>query len=190
MSIILRKFNLNTEGKYSITKPYESEQITKHMIKFINNEIRFENCVITDATACMGGDLINFSKKAKYVNGVENNKENFDLLVENCKTFECNNINLINEDYLNIYNKLTQDIIYIDPRWGGPDYKLMKNIHLYVGNVLLCDIINTIRAEGIAKYIFTKIPRNACLDNIAFDESHVIYNRSKTISFVLLCIKI
>ncbi len=189
MSIILRKFKLNQEGKFSITRPYESEQIIKYITKFISNELLLENCVVTDATACVGGDLVNFSKKVKYVNGVEINLENFSLLVDNCKTFECNNTSLIHDDYLNVYNTLIQDIVYIDPPWGGPDYKLIDSIRLYIGNVQLCDLINTIRAECITKYIFVKVPMNACLDNILYDVSYNIYNRSRNTSFILICIK-
>jgi predicted RNA methylase len=190
MSLILRKFKLNEEGRFSITRPYESEQITKHIIKFINNEIDFENCVLTDATACVGGDLVNFSNRVRHVNGVEINPENFSLLVENCSTFDCKNVTLMNADYLTIYNKIKQDIIYIDPVWGGVEYKLKNSIQLYVGDVALCDLVNTIRAEGISKYIFVKVPTNICLDKLVYDNIHIIYNRSKLPSFKLVCISV
>ncbi len=188
MSIILRKFKLNLEGKFSITRPYESEQIIKYIAKFVSNELLLENCVVTDATACVGGDLVNFSKKVKHVNGVEINIDNYNLLAENCKTFECDNVTLIHNDYLNVYNTLNQDIIYIDPPWMGPDYKLKKSVNLFVGNVELCDLVNTIKSEGLAKFLFIKVPLNVCLDNLGHDEICTVYNRSRSPSFMLICI--
>jgi adenine-specific DNA methylase len=196
-TILLKNFKLSKEGKFSITKPCESEQITRYMSKFIDEceedsvcGTKLENCTITDATACVGGDLINFSRKLKKVNGVEISNENFEVLEENCKIFCCKNVKLYNEDYLKMYSRLTQDIIYIDPKWGGPDYKALENIKLYVGAMDLGELINRITKKKLAKFIFVKVPLNAYLVGIDYGIAYTVYNRSKNPSFRLICLKV
>lgn len=180
------KFKLNKEGKFSITKPFESNQIIKYMKKVVGD---LSDKTITDATSCMGGDLINFSKVAKMVNGVEINKENFDLLCENCTIFDCKNIKLYNKDYLSIYKMLHQDILYIDPQWGGPDYKEKDEIILCLGSYKLEDLLDKLIEEKITKYIFVKVPLNVLLPEKFYENSQTIFNRNKKPSFILLCIR-
>jgi len=188
MEINLKHFKLNEEGGFSITRPYESKQIIYFIENFINRETSISDKIITDATACMGGDLIQFSRNFKMVNGVEIDSENFGLLIENCKIFDCQNVNLFCQDYLTIYDKLKQDIIYMDPKWGGPDYKSKETISLKMNDLELWELINLIKEKKLAKYIFIKAPINVCLDNIEYDSIHIIYNKSKIVSFKLICI--
>lgn len=180
------KFKLNKEGKFSITKPFESNQIIQYMKTFIEN---LSDVIITDATSCMGGDLISFSRVVKNVNGVEINKENFDLLCENCKIFNCKNVKLYNEDYLSVYKKLYQDVLYIDPQWGGPNYKEKNEIFLFLGKYKLEDFLDKLIDEKITKYIFVKIPLNASLPKKFYKNFQIIFNRNKKPSFIILCIK-
>jgi hypothetical protein len=180
------KFKLNREGKFSITKPFESNQIIMCIKKIVGD---LNNIIITDATSCMGGDLINFSKVAKMVNGVEINKENFILLRENCATFNCKNIKLYNEDYLNVYKTLNQDIIYIDPQWGGPEYKEKNGVVLYLGKYKLEYLLDKFIEEKITDYIFVKVPLNVSLPEKFYENSQTIFNKNKKPSFILLCIR-
>jgi tRNA/tmRNA/rRNA uracil-C5-methylase (TrmA/RlmC/RlmD family) len=184
--INLKDFQINKEGSFSMTKPFESNQI----IKIIKNEIKEElkKLVITDATACIGGDLVNFSKYFMNVIGVEIEQENFKLLIKNCKKFECKNVILFNQDYLEIYDKLKQDIIYIDPPWGGVEYKTKKEINLKLGNVQISQLINEIIKNKLAKNIFIKVPLNVSLENINYNKIETIYHRNGTESFKILII--
>ena len=96
----MKDFKLNEEGSFSITRPFESSQIICFIENFIRvteghtDHVDLSSKILTDATACMGGDLIRFSKYFKMVNGIEILEENFALLVQNCKQFGCNNVNL------------------------------------------------------------------------------------------------
>jgi len=186
MEIILKNFKLNEEGSFSITRPHESNQIIYFMENFINHEIC--NMIITDAMACMGGDLIKFSRYFRIVNGIEIDLNNFKLLVENCKIFNCQNINLFHQDYIEIYDKLKQDIIYLDPPWTGPGYKNKEIVVLKIGNLELWQLINLIKEKNLAKYVFIKAPSNVCLDKLEYDSIHIIFNKSKKPSFKLICI--
>ena len=200
MEIVLKNFKLNSEGTFSITRPHESQQISHFIENFIRVNEDDNVCdqdrsglsdkIITDATACMGGDLVKFSKRAKYVNGVEIDPENFKLLLENCKIFNCQNINLFCQDYLEIYDKLRQDVIYLDPEWGGPGYKTKEFVILKLGDIEIYELIRLIKEKNLAKYIFVKAPLNVCMDNLEYDSIHMIFNKSKIPSFKLICIRV
>ena len=180
-------YKLNDEGSFSITRPYESSQIINIMENLIGN---LNNKIITDATSCMGGDLINFCNVYKHVNGIEIDENNFECLVENCKRFNCLNVNLFCQDYLEIFNKLKQDVIYIDPPWGGINYKSKNNVKLKINNIDLNIIINNIITNNITKYIFIKVPNNALLDDMKFSYIIPIFNKNKSVSFKLIIIQL
>ena len=178
-------FKVNKEGSFSITRPYESYQIVEIMQECVGT---LKDLIITDSTACMGGDTISFSKVCRFVNSVEIDKDNFKCLLENCKRFNCQNVNPFCDDYLNICDSLFQDIIYMDPPWGGIDYKTKKEVKLKLGNIELKTILGDIRKNKLAKYVFVKIPLNMCLDFIRYDDIRVIYNKGKSETFKLLII--
>lgn len=190
--IAIKNFKLNAEGAFSITKPHESLQIIKIIENFIRvyekTDYVLNKKIITDATACMGGDLVRFSKHFRMVNGVEILEENFLLLQQNCCDFNCQNVNIYFQDYIEICELLKQDIIYIDPPWGGTDYKSKEMIHLKMGNMELWELLKLITNKKLSKYIFIKVPSNVCMDNINYDAIHIVQNRSKMQSFKLICI--
>ena len=81
-------------------------QLIESFIEFYDGEksisASLSTKIITDATACMGGDLIRFSKHFRMVNGIEILEDNFALLIQNCKQFGCQNVNLFCQNYLDI----------------------------------------------------------------------------------------
>lgn len=186
--ILLKDFKVNEEGRFSITRPYESLQIINIIESFLYERDQKDLSILTltDATACMGGDLIRFSKHFKFVNGIEIHKENYQLLVENCKKYECNNVKLYNADYLSVYDNLHQDVIYIDPPWGGTEYKNMEQVSLKIGDTDLYILIKLV--NQLTKFLFIKVPLNVCLDNIEYTDIQIVYNRSKIPSFKLIMI--
>jgi 16S rRNA G966 N2-methylase RsmD len=191
--INLKEFKLNEEGSFSITRPYESSQIIYLIGNFINcisGETDLSNKILTDATACMGGDLIRFSRYFRMINGIEILDKNFTLLVQNCKQFNCHNVNLFCQNYLDIFDKLRQDIIYIDPPWTGPGYKNKESIILKLNNIDISDLVHIIKEKHLAKYIFIKAPSNVCLEKLNYDSIHTIYNKSKIASFKLICMSL
>jgi 16S rRNA G966 N2-methylase RsmD len=138
----------------------------------------------------MGGDLINFSKKVKFVNGVEINPENFAILQQNCCSFGCKNVNLFCQDYTAIYDKLKQDIIYIDPPWGGIGYKSKEFVSLKLGGMELYELINLITIKSLAKFVIIKAPLNVCLDQIDYGHITVVYNKSRVPTFKIICVNV
>lgn len=187
--IHLKNFKMNEEGAFSITRPFESRQIVKIM-KEVCKPSKLNSMIITDATACVGGDLVHFSKEFLYVNGVEMNKDNYDCLVENIEHFGCKNVNLFCQNYLDIFRRLKQDIIYMDPPWGGVEYKQKKEIVLKLDDVPVHELIETIKQERLARYIFIKAPMNVWLDESMNKHVRTIYHYNKLESFKLIIIRV
>lgn len=189
----ISKFKTNKEGDYSLTKPYESKQIVDHIRNFIGEctkvYVNLGDMIITDGTACNGGDTINFSRYFRIVNSVEIDIKNFKLLRTNCKIFKCKNVNLYIQDYTEIFNLLHQDIIYLDPPWGGTGYKNMKKVELKLSNFSLYKIIYFIKTNNLCKFIFIKVPLNAHID-FKYDIINIVYNKVKNPCFKLVCIKL
>ncbi len=184
----VKMYKLNEESRYSITHKFQGEQLIKIIKGFTNYNLN--KIIITDGTSGAGGDTVNFCKNFKYVFGVELKRDTFKLLEENCKYFKCKNTVLINKDYSEIYDKLKQDIIYIDPPWGGTDYKNKINIQMKIGNYSLHSFINKIISKKLCKYIFIKAPFNCNLKGMPINKIFTIYNTYGVPSYMIICIKV
>jgi predicted RNA methylase len=167
----LKDFTINRDTVYYITKPHESQQIINVMSAELGP---LENLIITDGTAFVGGDSIRFSQYFKGVNSVEMNKANFDFLVKNIRNFnKTSKIRAYNADYTNIYRYIIQDVIYIDPPWGGPAYKNKKDLHLFLGPYEIGTFIKLLLE--VCPIIFMKSPINLNIDSF----KEFIYNVTK-----------
>ncbi len=159
---------LTTEGKYSITKRKDGEKIISIMKNVIGD---LSGKTITDATACVGGDSINFALNYRYVNSIEVNKENFEALENNVNEYELTNINLYQQDAVSFFN-WTTDVLYVDPPWGGVDYKQHKQMDLNISSKRLDEWIEEILLrKNRPSYIFLKLPHN-----FNFDRFNILSN--------------
>ncbi len=182
------EYKLNDESKYSITRKFQGDQFIKIAKEFIGQNLK--TLTITDGTAGAGGDTVNFSNNFKHVMSVEIKKDTFKLLISNCEHFKCNNVTFINDDYSTVYDKLKQDVIYLDPPWGGPEYKLKKEVKLSVGKYSLKQIIDKIVKDKLCKYIFIKMPYNCNVSSIKINYFYTVYNVHGTLSYIIACIKV
>ena len=136
---IIKKLMIDPVSIYSVT-PFEIADTISQIIKDkMGNDL-----VITDMTACIGGNTISFSKYFKIVNAIEINPKRCDFLKKNLKILKIKNVNIYNDDCFNIIENLSQDIIFIDPPWGGRKYKFRKMVDLYLSKQKLCDICNNL----------------------------------------------
>lgn len=148
-----KKKLLNTNvGKYSITKPYQVKWIKSTIIEYfksIKKNTKYMN--IIDANAGVGGDTISFSKYFSNVYAIEKNNVHFGVLENNINALELNNVNLFHGNFMNIIFKENinnnKNILYMDPPWGGPDYKKHEKVDLEIeldkpNEMFLHDVIN------------------------------------------------
>jgi hypothetical protein len=178
------KILIDEVGKYSISLPEKSKIITNLISKYLNNKI---DIVITDAMACIGGDTLTFAKTFTKVNAIEMDKTRYDYLKHNMNLFNINNINYYNDDYLNIYDKLTQDVIYIDPPWGGPEYKSKKSVKIKLGEKKLEELCDNIIQKKLCKLLVLKLPFNYDLSELKFyDLKMVVLNKILIITIEII----
>jgi predicted RNA methylase len=145
------------EGAYSITRRRDAERIL-NIIRIVVKDLSTKT--ITDATACIGGDTINFALHFKEVHSIELKKENYDILQNNVNVYELTNVNLYHGDCTNLYTWYS-DVLYIDPPWGGRDYKEQKCLELFLTNKRLDVWLEEILLQkSRPSHIILKLPSN------------------------------
>lgn len=162
------KLQISNVGKYSMSRREDSEQILEKILELFPKTKK--DIVITDGTGNMGGDTIRFalSDRIKKVNTFEIDPETFKILENNVKVYGLEKkTELMNEDYCKNWNKVKQDIIFIDAPWGGRKYKKFEMVKLFMGsdcplNHLVKDLIK----EKTAKFIVLKVPFNFAITKL------------------------
>ena len=125
----INKLKITNIGIYSVSKPKDALWITQ---KIIENSDKPRNLTITDATSSVGGNIISFAKKFKYVNAIEMNDIHYQVLINNINVYKLKNVNVIHGDSIIEVPKLKQDIVFIDAPWCGANYKKHKTIKIYM----------------------------------------------------------
>ena len=119
--------------------------------------------VITEMTAGVGGNVLNFAYHFKYVNAIEIDKLRFDYLNINLKLFDIHNVNTYNTDSMKLlidHNDLVQDVVFFDPPWGGKDYKLQSLMKLNFMNEPIETICKKLLSKDRVKIVVLKLPNN------------------------------
>lgn len=162
------KFRSDHTGIFSMTSAKIAEQMTNAIIELFPENYRIS---ITDATASIGGNAISFllNRNIINVNIVEKDKIRFEMLKSNIniqKDKIIGEVNIFNDSYLNISHRFNQDVIFIDPPWGGPDYYKLSTVILYLDNIHLGIICKRLfEKQRKLKYIVIKVPKNFFIDN-------------------------
>lgn len=154
-----KKLEADKEGLYSITNFNEAEQITKLILEYFTDNTKLN---ILDCTGGLGGNTINFSKYFLNVTSLEINLDRCNMLKNNIGTYNLKNIKVLNCDSINfLYTEYNNyDIYFIDPPWGGPNYKKYQNISLKLGNKYLLEIANFLKNICTNKLLVFKLPYN------------------------------
>jgi len=137
------------------TTPAQALQINAIIKEYIPYE-----SVITDATACIGGNTTYFEKDFKVVIAVEKDPDIFKILKAN--TTKSVNYNC---SYNDIMYTIHQDLVFIDPPWGGSNYKTVDNIILFLDKVNVLDIIDNI--YHFTRFVALKVPNNFDTESIS-----------------------
>ena len=148
-----KKLKLDNEALYSVTDQYTADRISRDIQKILPNIQS-----ITDATACVGGNTFSFSKFFKQIQAIELDYTRYQYLLHNMNTLEVNNVTCCHGDLMIECQKTINEIIFIDPPWGGPEYKTKDNIDLFLSDVELSEVCDHIKDS--TKYIALKVPVN------------------------------
>jgi len=138
------------EGLYSLSHKLDADLLSKIL------KDKFNDIKIMDGTASIGGNSISFGKHFSNVISVEINEIRFSMLLENLKNNSLNNLTYCG-DFMNFLD-LDFNLIFLDPPWGGPNYKLKKILTLEMDNISLKEITKTLKSKG--KIVVLKLPYN------------------------------
>jgi len=148
-----KSLKLDDEALYSVTDQYTADRISRDILRVIPTLQ-----TITDATACVGGNTYSFSKYFKNVNAIEVDKIRYQYLFDNMNILDVSNVECYQGDLMLICHRIHNELIFIDPPWGGPDYKNKNSINLYLSEVELSEVCEHIKNS--TKYIALKVPVN------------------------------
>lgn len=164
---------LDEESLYSTTDQLTAEKIASDVSTFIPR-----TSTITDATACIGGSTHAFANIFERVNAIEIDPLRFDYLKHNLSMLKCNsNISCINGDARVECKRMVggQDVIFIDPPWGGPEYKNKGTVSLFLSGTPLADVCRDLASH--TQYIVLKVPVN-------FDETTFLSKTNGVLTLV------
>lgn len=148
---------LDDEAFYSVTDQYTADKISKDIFKNIS-DVR----TITDGTACVGGNTYSFSKYFDKVHAVEVDPIRCSYLQKNLNLLDVQNTDVHLGSIIETCPLLEQDMLFLDPPWGGPNYKSKKKIDLYLSDIELSHVCNILSLH--TKYIALKVPTNFNID--------------------------
>ena len=177
MYIIYMLKYFDTEGKYSFTRPFYAKKVTKVISELSGID---RDSSILDGTCGLSGDTIHFSKFFNTVFSLEKNPERSLLALKNLEYNNITNVHLATGDILSLPDTLHFDVIYIDPPWGGPNYKKKKSVSLEMSGLPMNAVVQNVSKH--CKYLVMKLPKNA--ENL--DKSGFLYKKYKFIKFDIL----
>ena len=151
-------------GWYSATKRSDADRITTIILSEFKHRVGYKpNCVITDGTSGIGGNAISFGRRM-LVNAVEILPLHVEILKEAVdKLYLDDRIKCIQGDFTEIMSTLQQDIIFIDPPWGGPNYKNQDLLEIKLGNLTMDEIVT--KGLKVARMFVLKLPNNFDFEN-------------------------
>lgn len=181
------KLQLSNIGIYSIFYPDHGDELASIIRSYVNNK----KAIITDANSNMGGATIAFAKYFDKVNAVEIVKLHCDILENNIRVYNIKNkVDIHCLDYLDIGDKLEQDVVFFDPPWGGKDYKKQLLMNMYLDSIPINSIIESLVKNNIVavrvpfNYDFKKILK---LSNKSY--IHSFFRPDGRLSFFLIILK-
>lgn len=127
----LDKLRITDVALFSTTPPDQSAFVCQ-ILKLYYGKSTWK-MTITDANGCIGGNTYCLIKMFKNVNFVEISNLHMEIFKHNLSIISPlnKNISFYTDNYLNMISKLKQDVIFLDPPWGGPDYYRKSNLELY-----------------------------------------------------------
>lgn len=154
---------MTPEGEYSITKRNDGKKLLQKMVSIIGSTKQKH---ITDLTGNVGGDTILFGLNFGRTDSIEIDKDNYEALKHNVEIFKLKNVKLHHGDSTKIFNWKT-DVLYIDPPWGGPEYKEKDSMDLFLGKERVDKWLSDILSEDWRpKFVFMKLPSNYNFDRL------------------------
>lgn len=127
------KFTIVPSSGYSVLKPWQEPQVTRILQEWFPTPAEIRQ--IVDATAHIGVDSIHLSDvfSAAQVHSYEIVPVIYNALVKNIKAFNKEAVIHPHQGDITTWTPdKSYDLLYVDPPWGGTDYKKVKKLKLYL----------------------------------------------------------
>lgn len=102
------------------TTPHDQARYTVDIMRCYG---ALDDKTITDGSACIGGNTWAFARAARHVNAIEIDPLHAEILTHNLRVMSATNVTVVNRNYLDVLRDTVQDIIFLDPPWGGVNYR-------------------------------------------------------------------
>jgi len=186
----IEKLQIDSESIHLITTRKPAEKITNIICTLLEKlELNPKDIIITDCTSGCGGNTISFAKIFKHVHAIEINKMRCNFLFNNLELYNLKNVDINNNDFIKILPIISDhDVVFIDPPWGGIDYKLSEFIEISMSNMTLNEICNFIldnqKMKKVPKFIVIKLPKN-----LNFNSLNIPYDKYELKQMIILIIE-
>jgi 16S rRNA G966 N2-methylase RsmD len=174
-----KELQIDRESMTYITTPHNAIIISRILQSNLEKGVDLSDITIFDGTSGVGGDLIVFGHTFGTIIGCEMDKDRFKMLENNVGVYELHNVTILNEDCLKtIFDINFIDIVYLDPPWGGKNYKTEKLLTLRLGDMTIESIVNDLldpvktRSYLNLKLIVLKLPKNYNIQNLYYETKH------------------
>lgn len=167
----LERLQVDEVACFSVTRTYIALKMVGDICRAFKKRYFRNVKKVVDAMACVGGNTIAFwdasIKTGWNVCAIEMNEDRFDMLKHNMlegfnKKRDRKDLLLVKGDCLEELDKIDADVVFLDPEWGGPDYKFQDQVSLSVGETPLADVVKKLIRRF--RMIAIKAPINFALD--------------------------
>lgn len=181
------KLRIDEVGMYSISTPKKADIISRIILDCLQKRIPANKVVITDAMAGVGGNVISFARHFAHVNATEIDPQRFLYLINNINVFKCHNVTTININYMEVFSHVKQDVIFLDPPWGGKQYKEQEHTDIIIGDIQLEEFCKRIAQNNLCRLIVLKLPTNFNLEKLSGFRKVKVYDLKKMLVVLIYC---
>lgn len=172
-------FEVTEQSSMYSLLPFQISQVGFFLKKYMP-----QLSTIVDGTSHVGCDVIHMANLyyGATIYAYEMDNDVYNLLVKNIQYYtkyfrwDGEKIHSTHQDFTTV-KKFQTDLLYLDPPWGGKEYKEMKEVSLYLSGIPVQQIIADWLDNGYAQYVVLKAPFN-------FNVKDLDHFRSKKYSIV------
>lgn len=163
----VEQLRMDEVSAFSITETRSAAKMTDLIWHGLQRATRGKKSIgdtcILDGMSCVGGNTISFATRFSRVLSNELDTTRFDMLKHNTRTvMKMENVEFLNRSVLEVgFERDDYDVIFLDPEWGGPDYKDSTNMVLPISGESMEDFcLNVLNRMPRVTVVALKLPLN------------------------------
>lgn len=163
----VKQLKMDEVSAFSITETRSASCMTdliwQGLLRATHGIKRTGDSCILDGMACVGGNTISFATQFTRVISNELDTARFGMLQHNTRTvMKRDNVEFFNRSVLEIaFERNDYDVIFLDPEWGGPDYKDKTHLVLPISGQSMEEFcLNVLSRMSRVSLVALKLPLN------------------------------